>query len=93
MKNYKYTSKLTLWVEFCSEFFVVNDIEIHQLNLRPLKSLKFLVKIHSKMCFLALVEQHMDSKLLFLGKNHYLKKKEDILQDGIILIFHFSLVW
>jgi phage terminase large subunit len=41
MKNYKYTSKLRLWVEFCSEFSMVNDIEIHQLNLRPFKKLKF----------------------------------------------------
>jgi hypothetical protein len=40
MKNYKYTSKLRLQVEFCSKFFMVNDIDIHQLNLRPFKFLK-----------------------------------------------------
>jgi hypothetical protein len=38
MKNYNYTSKLKLWVEFCSDFFLVNDIDIHQLNLGPFKN-------------------------------------------------------
>jgi hypothetical protein len=47
MKNWKYTSKLRLWMEFCSEcFFVVNDIDIHQLNLKPFRSLKLWLKIH-----------------------------------------------
>jgi hypothetical protein len=33
MKICKYISKLKLRVEFCNEFFVLNDIYIHQLNL------------------------------------------------------------
>jgi len=35
MKNHTYISKLGLWVEcFVDFFFVVNDIDIHQLNLK-----------------------------------------------------------
>jgi len=44
MKNYKYTSKLRLWVKFVMKFFMVNDIDIHQLNLGPIKSFKNLVE-------------------------------------------------
>jgi len=39
MKIFKYTSKLRLHVEFYNDFFlVVNDINIHQLNLGPFRS-------------------------------------------------------
>jgi hypothetical protein len=35
-----YISKLGLWVEFLLvKFFMVNDIDIHQLNLGPFKFL------------------------------------------------------
>jgi hypothetical protein len=44
MKNCKYTSKLRLWVEFCNEFFGGSDIDVHQLNLQPFRSLEFLVE-------------------------------------------------
>jgi hypothetical protein len=51
IKNYKYTSKLR-WVEFFNDlFFVVNDIDIYQLNLGPFKSLNFLIENPLKMCF------------------------------------------
>ncbi len=50
MKKYKYTSKLKLCAEFCNECFVVNDINIHQLNLKPFKSLKVLVENPFKKC-------------------------------------------
>ncbi len=50
MKNGKYTSKLKLWVEFCSDFFVVNDIDIHQLNLGPFKKIKILAKNPFTIC-------------------------------------------
>jgi hypothetical protein len=49
MTHYKYISKLRLQMEFCSDFFVVNDIDIHQLNLRPFKSF-FLVENPFKKC-------------------------------------------
>jgi hypothetical protein len=60
-------------VEFCSDFFVVNNIEINQLSLRPLKILNFLVKIHSKMCVSALVEQQMHNNFYFWEKTITLK--------------------
>jgi hypothetical protein len=52
-KNCIYTSKLRLWVEFLGEFFfMVYDIDIHELNLRPLRYLKFLDEISLKnLCF------------------------------------------
>jgi hypothetical protein len=31
-------------VEFSGDFFVVNDVDIHKLNFKPLKSLKLLVE-------------------------------------------------
>jgi hypothetical protein len=56
MKYYKCTSKLRLWVKFCSDFFVVNDIELHQLNLGPFRSLNFLIENPFKKCvFFALL--------------------------------------
>jgi len=60
-------------------FLVMNDIDIHQLNLRPLKTLQFLAKNHSKNVFFCILEQQIYNKLLFLGKNHYLKKNGKIL--------------
>jgi hypothetical protein len=40
-----YISKLRLWVEFLIEFFfVVNEIDMHQLNLEPFIILHFLVE-------------------------------------------------
>jgi hypothetical protein len=50
MKNYKYTSKLRLQVEFCSDFFLMNDIDIHKLNLRLFGSVKNLVENPFKKC-------------------------------------------
>ncbi len=29
MKIYKYIWKLRLWLEFCNDFLVMNDIDIH----------------------------------------------------------------
>jgi hypothetical protein len=40
-------------MEFLGEFFMVYDIDIHELNLRPCRDLKFLDEISfKKMCFL-----------------------------------------
>jgi hypothetical protein len=50
MKNCKYISKLRLWVEFCNVFLVVNNIDVHQLNLRPFRCLQFLVENPFKKC-------------------------------------------
>ncbi len=51
MKKCIYTSKLELWVEF----FVVNDIDIHQLNLRTFRSSEFLVENSLQNVYFALV--------------------------------------
>ncbi len=57
MKNYKYISKLKLWMEFCDDFFLVNDIDIHQLNLEPFKSLQIFFENPFKNVFFAFFEQ------------------------------------
>jgi hypothetical protein len=44
MKNYIYISKLGLWVEFFVEFFMMNDIAIHQINVGSFKILEFLIE-------------------------------------------------
>jgi len=49
-ENCIHISKLRLWVEFFVEIFVVTIIDIHQLNLGPFGSLKFLVENSLKMC-------------------------------------------
>jgi hypothetical protein len=47
-----YISKLKLWVEFLGEFFMVYDIDIHELNIKPFKDLKFLDEISFRnVCF------------------------------------------
>jgi hypothetical protein len=56
-KNCTYTSKLRLWVEFLGEFFILYDIDIHELNLRPFRDLKFLDEISLKKCGFCSFEQ------------------------------------
>ncbi len=68
-------------------FLVVSDIDVHQLNLTPIKSLQFLVENPFKKNFAAFFEQQMHNKLLFLGKNHYLKKKGKTFIVGHCIIF------
>ncbi len=75
MKNCKYILKLRLWVEFCSDFFVVNDIYIHQLNLGPYRISKILVEIHSKMGFFHFLYNKCIIKKL---EKKNLKKKKEI---------------
>jgi hypothetical protein len=36
-----YTSKLGLWVELLGDFFMIYDIDIHELNLGPFRILNF----------------------------------------------------
>jgi hypothetical protein len=38
-------------------FLVMNDIDVHQLNLRSFRSLQFLVENHSKINKFALLKQ------------------------------------
>jgi hypothetical protein len=44
MKNDIFISKQRFWLEFFFEFFLANDIDIHQINIKPLKILEFLVE-------------------------------------------------
>jgi hypothetical protein len=61
-------------------FLVVSDIDVHQLNLRPFRSSQFLVENPFKKCvFLHLLNNNRIINSCFWGKNHYLKKKENIL--------------
>jgi hypothetical protein len=75
MKNCKYTSKLRLLVEFCNEFLVVNDIDVHQLNLRPFISLQILVEIPFNKCvFLHFLNNKCIINFIFGGKTITLRK-------------------
>jgi hypothetical protein len=60
-------------------FFVVNDIDIHQLNLKPFRSLKSLVEnIFKKIVFL----HFLNNKCIinsYFWKKKSLKKKKEIL--------------
>ncbi len=82
MKNCKYTSKLKLWVEFCSDFFVVNDIDIHQLNLGPFNFfLKMVENPFTKCVFWPLLSNKCMIKKIW-GKFYYLQRKKGDFIDG-----------
>jgi hypothetical protein len=57
-------------------FFVVNDIDIHQLNLIPFISLKKLVENPFKNVFFHILYNKCIISFFFFEKNHYLKKKK-----------------
>jgi hypothetical protein len=60
--------------------FVVSDLDVHLLKLKPFRSLKNLVeKSIKKMCFWAFLNNKRIINFFFKGKNHYLKKNEKIL--------------
>jgi hypothetical protein len=72
MKNYKYTSKLRLWVEFCNDFsFVVNDIDIYKVNLGSFRNLIFLVENPLKMCFKNLLSNEFILNFYFWKKKPF----------------------
>jgi hypothetical protein len=61
-------------------FLVVNDIDIHQLNLRPFKNLQFLVENTFKECgFLHFLSNKCITSFFFGGGDHYFKKKDNSL--------------
>jgi hypothetical protein len=56
-------------MEFFSEFFMVYDIDIHQLNLRQFRNIKFLNDIPFKKCvFLHLFNNECIITSFFQGK-------------------------
>ncbi len=80
-------------VEFLDEsFFVVNGIDIHQLNLGPFRNKNLLDEIPFKKC----VSWHLFTNKCIINKNerknHYHIKKEEILYMDITLFFQFSFV-
>jgi hypothetical protein len=73
-------------------FFVVNNIDIHQLNLKPFRSLKSLVENPFKKCVsLHLLSNECIINFYFWGKNHNLKKKGDFIGGHCIIFFIF--IW
>jgi hypothetical protein len=67
-------------MEFLGEFFMVYFIDIHQLNLRQFRNLKFLDEISlKKMCFLYFFYKWMHNNIFHLQKNHYHIKQKEIL--------------
>ncbi len=91
MKNCKYTSKVKLWVEFCNKFFS-GEWYWCTSTLNCFKVYTVWLKIHSKCVFLHLLSNKCIINSCFWEKNHYLKKKEKILQGGHCIVFSFFFV-
>jgi hypothetical protein len=67
-------------VEFCSDFLMVNDIDIHQLNLEPFKIFKILAENPITKCvFCHFLSNKCMINFYFWEKIITLRKKEDIL--------------
>ncbi len=66
-------------------FFVVNDIDIHQLNLGLFRILEFLVE---KICFLHLFNNKCII-MFFFGEKKYHVKEEEVLYVGFALFLVF----
>jgi hypothetical protein len=59
--------------------FMVYNIDIHQLNLRPFKNLKFWMKFHSKFVFVFAFLSNKCIIVFSFKENHYHIKEEEIL--------------
>jgi len=67
-------------MEFLGEFFLmVYDIDIHQLNLKQFRNLKFLDKIPFKKCLFLHFFNNESIITSFFFLNHYHIKEEEIL--------------
>ncbi len=74
-------------------FLVVSDIDVHQLNLRPFRNLKFLVENPFKKCVcLHFLSNKCIINFYFWEKTITLKKGEDFIA-GHRIIFSLFLVW
>jgi hypothetical protein len=92
MKNCKYTLKLRLWVEFCDDFFGGEYIDIHQLSLKPLRSLQFLAKNPFKKCvFLHFLSNKSIINSFFGEKNITLRKRGRFYK--LALYYFFIFLW
>ncbi len=60
---------------FVMNFLVVIDIDVYQLNFKPLKK-QLVENPLKKGIFFFIFEQYMHNKLLFLVKKNYLKEKK-----------------
>jgi len=66
-------------VEFLGEFFMVYDIDIHELNLGPFRYLKFLDESSFRKCvFFAFLNNKCIIISFIRKKNHYHIKEEEI---------------
>jgi hypothetical protein len=65
-------------VEFLGEFFLVYDIDIHELNLTPFKDLKFLDEISFKKC---VVFSFLNNKCII---TYFFKEKTTIKEEEIL---------
>jgi hypothetical protein len=75
-------------------FLVVSDIDIHQLNLKPIRNLQILVENPFKKCvFLHFLINKCIINSFFKAETTTLRKKKKISYITIVLCFHFSLVW
>jgi hypothetical protein len=67
MKYCIHTSKLGLWVNVLVNFFVVNDIDIHQLNLGPFENFKFVIENSLQIIFF-FIFSIMKEKIIYVFK-------------------------
>jgi hypothetical protein len=61
------------------DFFILYDIDIHELNLGPFRDLKFLDEISFKKCVGFSFFNNKCIIKFFKGQKHYHIKKEEIL--------------
>ncbi len=71
-------------------FFMVYDINIHELNLRPCRDLKFLDELSFKILLFSFLNNKCIN-ISFLRKKPPSHKKDFI--DGKCNFFQFSFVW
>jgi hypothetical protein len=79
-------------MEFHNDFFVANDIDIHQLNLGPFRSLQILFENPFKNVFLHFLNNKCIINSYFWEETITLRKRRRFISEFSIY-FHFSLVW
>jgi hypothetical protein len=96
-----HTSKPRLWVEFSGEFFIVYDIDIHELNLWPFKDLKFMDEISLKNVFIAFFNNKCIIIYILKKETTTISKRRRFIDGNYIIfsiffcliMFHESQTW
>jgi len=84
-KSYIYL-KIKVFFGILGELFVMNDINIYQLNIKIFKIKNLLLKI----CFFFLqLLNYNGKKFMCFKKNHYNMEMKEILKVGMVLFFNF----